>query len=183
MTVTKRVRKPIRRASSVSRSLGSGKSTQKSASQRRAQRLLRTEIEFLDNETFRESGAEEQILGKPEPLLKAAATDPDFARLTRGMNPSLARFCECPLLGSDEESRLFRRMNFLRFRANQLRSRLDGTRPSIRLMNQIEALLEEARQCRDHIIRANLRLVISIVRKHSGAILSFDELLSSDLHA
>lgn len=178
MTAAKGVQKQPRTPSPQSRPQSSGASGRKSAGRVRAQRLLMHEIEFLDNESFREPDVDEAILGAPEPLLEATATDPDFARLTRGMNPALARFCECPLLTSEEEARLFRRMNFLRFRANQLRSRLNESRPSKRLMDEIESLLDESRQCRDRIIRANLRLVISIVRKHSGAILSFDELLS-----
>lgn len=144
---------------------------------RRAANLLRQEVEFIPNEEFLKAGAEKEIL-VPEPLLEKLAVDEDFAKLTRGMQPSLARFCECPLLTAEQERNFFRRLNFLRYRINCLRSKLNEKRPSRTAVERIEALIDEAERVRDYIIRANLRLVISIVRKHIGSQMTFDELLS-----
>jgi len=85
------------------------------------------------------------------------------------------------LLSADEERRLFRRMNYLKFRANALRWQLDFDDPQAEQIAQLEQFLDEAAAVRDRIIRANMRLVISIVKKFVSPNFSFDELLSDGI--
>ena len=68
-------------------------------------------------------------------------------------------------------------MNYLKFAA-RLRSTLKPNRPSPRKLDEIEQSLNEANQAREHVIRANLRLVISNAGKYCSANYGFEDLVS-----
>ncbi len=80
---------------------------------------------------------------------------------------------DLPLLSPEGETFLFRKMNYLKFRAESSRqlNTQDGNYESMRF-------LEDANSVRNHIAECNLRLVISIARKFSNSNCDFDELMS-----
>ena len=82
------------------------------------------------------------------------------------------------LLTVDGEQFLFKRLNFLRFRANALEAASKGKRKSRKTQREIDRLLEEASLTREQIACANLRLATSIVRKHAPTPQDFDEMLA-----
>jgi RNA polymerase sigma factor (sigma-70 family) len=144
----------------------------------RAAGLLQTEIDFIDNASFRERGAEDEILAAETKLHTDAGRSPAKS----GEFPAhLARLCDADLLTAEQERGLFRRMNYLKFRANQLRSKLSLENPQEHRVSEIEALLNQARQTRDQIVQANMRLVIAIVKKFVAPGFSFDDLLSDGI--
>ena len=69
-------------------------------------------------------------------------------------------------------------MNFLKYKATKLREKLDAGQPKSSVMDQIEELYEEAVATKNQIIRANLRLVVSIAKRHVGPVENFFELVS-----
>jgi RNA polymerase primary sigma factor len=81
-------------------------------------------------------------------------------------------------LTREQERHLFRRMNYLKYQAHELRSALDPTRCKAAQLDAIERLQEEALAVKNQIIRANLRLVVSIAKKRVGATNNFFELVS-----
>ncbi len=81
---------------------------------------------------------------------------------------------ESRILTFEGEQFLFRRLNFLRFRANALRVTLSGKRPK-KTVAEIERLLQGAQETREDIARANMRLVMSVCRKLSSTLDDFDE--------
>ena len=95
-----------------------------------------------------------------------------------GLPPYLASLYEVPLLTRKQEAHLFRKMNYLKYKAGRLRAKLDPARPKRRLMDQIERLYDEAVSTKNQIIRANLRLVVSIAKRHVGPTQNFFELVS-----
>jgi RNA polymerase primary sigma factor/RNA polymerase sigma factor len=90
----------------------------------------------------------------------------------------LASLYDVPLLTREQEAHLFRKMNYLKYKARRLRETLDVNRPKSRLMGQIEKLYDESAAAKNQIIRANLRLVISIAKRYVGAAEDFFELVS-----
>jgi RNA polymerase sigma factor (sigma-70 family) len=103
------------------------------------------------------------------------------AKAPQGLPPYLASLYEVPevpLLTREEESYLFRKMNYLKYQAFRLRERLDPLRAQSGLIQQVEKRLEEAREVKNQIIRANLRLVVSIAKRHVGPANNFSELVS-----
>jgi RNA polymerase sigma factor (sigma-70 family) len=79
---------------------------------------------------------------------------------------------DMPLLSPEGESFLFRKMNYLKFLAEQSRTtkRADASK--------VASLLEDAEAVRNHIAECNMRLVISLARKFSTGAADFDELMS-----
>jgi RNA polymerase primary sigma factor len=73
---------------------------------------------------------------------------------------------------------LFRKMTYLKCQANEIRSKLDPSRAKTADLDQIERLQEDALAVKNQIIRANLRLVVSIAKRHVGPSNNFFELVS-----
>jgi RNA polymerase primary sigma factor len=148
---------------------------------RRARRLLRTEVEFVPNHAFHsmEAGHELTMLSRVE------AGEPEAAgnRLPKGLPPHLGRLCEPALLSAERERELFLQMNYLKYRANSVRSRLDPDQPDAEAVDRCERLLKAADVLRDRIIRANLRLVIAVVKKFVTPQHSFDDMLSDGMYS
>jgi len=90
----------------------------------------------------------------------------------------LASLYEVPLLNREQEYHLFRKMNYLKFKACKLRDQLDRSAPLVSLMDQVEKLHEEAQVVKNKIVQANLRLVVSIAKRHSGPSDDFFGLIS-----
>ena len=100
------------------------------------------------------------------------------SRVPSGMPRYLASLYEVPLLTREQEAHLFRKMNYLKYQARQLRETLDLDQPKVRLMDRIEKLYEESVSIKNQIIRANLRLVVSIAKRYVGPAQDFFELVS-----
>ncbi len=145
----------------------------------RARHILDQPLEYTFNPHFDEPNADEVILAAPlwesEPVRPAAATDPEVAA---AVPPYLSDMYETPLLTKEQEVYLFRKMNYLKYKAGQLRERLDPRTARSTQLDEIERLQKEALSVKNQIIRANLRLVVSIAKRHIGSLNSFDELVS-----
>lgn len=140
-----------------------------------ARRLASVETQWIYDQSFQQPEAEARILGDPD--AQPSATH-DSWKAVRQLPAHLARLCEAALLTVAEERALFRRLNYAKYRADQLRRQLDPRRPSRSLIEEIESLLELARGDRDRIVQANVRLAVSIAKKRATAVRPFDLLLS-----
>jgi RNA polymerase primary sigma factor/RNA polymerase sigma factor len=69
-------------------------------------------------------------------------------------------------------------MNYLKFRASSLRAKLDPSEPSVALMDEIEQLYRQSVEVKNHIVQANLRLVVSISKRHMKSSDDFFSLVS-----
>ncbi|MHC4177028.1 MAG: helix-turn-helix transcriptional regulator, partial [Planctomycetota bacterium] len=143
----------------------------------RAQRILELPLDHIPNEQFakvRSPSAEKAILRSPPESGRPAKK----SRLPSGLPPYLASLYEVPLLTREQEAHLFRKMNYLKYKAGKLREKLDPTRPKSTLMDRIERYVDQAVATKNQIIRANLRLVVSIAKRHVGPAENFFELVS-----
>jgi RNA polymerase primary sigma factor len=143
-------------------------------SEMRAKRLLDQPIEFMYHSSFEAPDADELILG---PVPQNADKHPAF-RAPPGLPPYLAQLYSIPLLSKEQEAYHFRKMNYLKFRAARLRDQLDVSRAKTRVMDQIERCLDEAVEVKNLLIRSNLRLVVSIAKKHVKPNGNFFEMVS-----
>jgi RNA polymerase primary sigma factor/RNA polymerase sigma factor len=140
----------------------------------RAVRILDLPLDYMENAMFSKPNVEQVVLG-PMP---ASAAPVKKSRLPSGLPPYLASLYEVSLLTREQEVHLFRKFNYLKYRASQLRAPLDPARAKSGVMDEIERFYEEAVATKNQIIRANLRLVVSIAKRHVGPSDNFFELVS-----
>ncbi len=142
----------------------------------RAIELLQDEIDYIPNEEFEaDLEWEEEVVGASLRVAEGSCSAP------ADLPAHLRRMCESDLLTHEQEQAIFRSMNYLKFRANALRVRLDLNDVDGELVREIDSLLTNAQTLRDHIIKANMRLVMSIVKKFVTPQQSFDEMLSDGI--
>ena len=149
-----------------------------SSTRLRACQLAGLETQWIHNESFQLPDAETTILSSER---VSPPCDLQTWKPVRTLPAHLARLCEAPLLTPAEERRLFRRMNFAKYRADQLRRQLNPKRPDRKLVQRLETLLDLARADRDRIVQANLRLIVSLAKKFATPTFTFDMLLSEGI--
>ena len=85
--------------------------------EQRALRIAELPLDYMANPYFGRASAETTIMGptpgSDQPVKKA--------RVPSGLPPYLASLYEVPLLTREQEAHLFRKMNFLKYRASKLR--------------------------------------------------------------
>ena len=140
----------------------------------RIKRLKATPIDFMNSEEFHVEGAEGEICGVA-PDYDAQTTK---VRVPSGLPAYLAELYKVPLLNKPQEQYYFRKMNFLKFQAAELQKELHVRRSNARAAKKIEALLDEANGIKNLLTRSNLRLVVSIAKRHLKPGVNFFELVS-----
>jgi RNA polymerase primary sigma factor len=145
-------------------------------------RMQQSGVEFIANPEFASRGGE-SILG--ERLLELGGESEKSVKPVKipDLPPHLARLCETKLLKPVEEHDLFQRMNYLRYRASQMLSNLSPESATSWDILRIHSLLKAADWHRDCVVKANMRLVISIVKKFVNTNNNFDDLLSDGIVA
>jgi RNA polymerase primary sigma factor len=132
----------------------------------RARHILDTEIRYIAHPSFDDPGARDAILA---PMPASGVAQVRRTRASAGLPPYLASlYHEGTLLSHEQEAHLFRKMNYLKSRASHLRDRIDPARARTADLDEIERLREEALAIRNQIVRANLRLVVSIAKRNVG---------------
>jgi RNA polymerase sigma factor (sigma-70 family) len=154
----------------------------------RAQRLMDQKIEYIGNDTFAAAAADRVKDAEFVADMPGAAEFEDSRRkmrIPKDAPPELASLYEVPLLTKDQEQHLFRQMNYLKFKASTLldgmkleTGRIDSTALRTQDLDQVEKYLKEANAIKDMLINCNMRLVVSIAKRHSGQTDNFFELLS-----
>jgi RNA polymerase primary sigma factor len=133
----------------------------------RARRILGTQLRYIAHPSFDDPGARDAILA-PMPAPDVAQA-PRRTEAPAGSSPYLAGvYREALLLSREQEAHLFRKMNYLKARASRTRDRIDPDRPRAAELDEVERLLDEAAAIKAQIVRANLRLVVSIAKRQRG---------------
>ena len=140
----------------------------------RATAISQLPIDYMPNALFARKSAE-KVVFQPFP---ENADAPKRVRRPTGLPAYLASLYEVPLLTREQEVWLFRKFNYLKYKAALLREQLQPERPSGRLMDQIELLYQEIVELKNKIVRSNLRLVVSIAKRRVSASDSFFDLVS-----
>jgi RNA polymerase primary sigma factor/RNA polymerase sigma factor len=141
----------------------------------RYERILQLALDHVPNDGFSQLTTEEEraVLG-PAPAPGNVKKTP---RPT-GIPSYLASLYETPLLVREQEVHLFRKMNYLKYKAGRLREQLDPRSPSMARMQDIQKLHDQSVTVKNDIVRANLRLVVSIAKRYSSGPDRLFELIS-----
>jgi RNA polymerase sigma factor (sigma-70 family) len=151
----------------------------------RAQRLLDLRLEYVPHPTFDDPANAAAILA-PMPDIEDYEAKRRAMRAPKDVGAELAPLYEVPLLNKEQEAHLFRKMNFLKYRASTLRDQfrkdsrdeVDGAKVRTQTLDEIDALLAEAEDIKKLLINANMRLVVNIAKKHIHQADNLFELIS-----
>lgn len=149
--------------------------------QRRAMAILARKIRFVPSDEFVEEQSARKILAAPFDLIRLSPvkTLESFELAGEQLLPEYLQILKtAPTLSREQEIELFRRYNYLKYLAAQVRSIIKLTHVSSKILTQIENYLAEAEAIRSVLIEANLRLVVSIASKHTTTGTGFTELVS-----
>lgn len=150
----------------------------------RAERLLEQPLDYIFHPSFEDETSEPEFLG-PMPGAAAYEAKRREMRVPKDVPAELATLYEWPLLTREQEQHLFRMMNYLKFKADQMRRRLrtaagkiDASQARVQDLDRIEELAAQANDVKELLINANMRLVVSIAKRHAAQTDNFFELLS-----
>jgi RNA polymerase sigma factor (sigma-70 family) len=150
----------------------------------RAQRLLEQPLDYIYHASFDEPAREAEILA-PMPDAEAYEAQRRQMKVPKDAPPELAPLYQMPLLTKEQEQHLFRKMNYLKHKAHRQRQelrlptgRVDVGKARTQDLDQIEDLQRQAQEVKAHLINCNMRLVVSIAKRHAAQADNFFELLS-----
>jgi RNA polymerase primary sigma factor len=152
-----------------------------------AQHSLAQPLDYIPHPSFDDPSLEAEILA-PMPDAEAYQAKRRVMHAPKDVSPELASCYVCPLLSKEQEQHLFRKMNFLKHKAAKLREQprkeggdineVDPSHVGYQTLKEIEDLQKEANAVKELLINANMRLVVSIAKKHAGQMDTFFELVS-----
>ncbi|MEL7238098.1 MAG: sigma-70 family RNA polymerase sigma factor [Planctomycetota bacterium] len=152
-----------------------------------AEKLSAAAVKFHDDELYHgddHADIERQIqtivddaFAQRDNNLAEEAT-PESRRVPRNLPPYLADLYRTPLLTPKLERALFLQFNYYKCRFSELRSKLDPHLCKRADQRELQHYLDAARAVKNQITQANLRLVVSVARKHLRPGLDIMELIS-----
>jgi RNA polymerase sigma factor (sigma-70 family) len=134
----------------------------------RIEKLSRRKMRFIDDPLYHQPDAEDLGIG---PAIEET-------RIPRDLPPYLQSLYRTPLLTPGRERALFLQFNFHKYQFVMARRRLDPQFARNRDLKVLEEHARRANEVKNKIVQANLRLVVSIARKHLRPNLSLMELIS-----
>ncbi|MGE0653476.1 MAG: sigma-70 family RNA polymerase sigma factor, partial [Alphaproteobacteria bacterium] len=140
-----------------------------------ARELKDNPIEHVFNELFLAPNADSLILDASEP---DGENDVKPVRIPPGLPNYLRSLYDVPLLTFDQEQYLFRKYNYLRYKAFKLVEDIEITGVTQAELDDIRTAVVRAEVVRNRLIRSNLRLVVNIAKKHVGWSPRFFEVIS-----
>ena len=144
----------------------------------RIKRVADHRVRFHDDPLFHQPDAESVIaaLVSAEELTKSPPAEE--LRVPRQLPAELAELYRTPLLSLGKERALFLKYNFHKYQFAAARRQLDEQVSRNRDLIQLEGALAKASAAREAIARANLRLVVSVAKRHLRPGVSLTELMS-----
>lgn len=144
----------------------------------RLEKLNRRKTKFIDDPLYHQPDAEAVVGQIASAELLEAPADREANRVPKDLPPYLAELYRTALLSPAKERALFLKFNFHKWQFVSARRQVEPQSIRVRDLNRMEGFWRKAVDTKNAIVRANLRLVVSIARKHLRPGLSLMELVS-----
>lgn len=141
----------------------------------RAETIGELPLDYIYNEDFEDASRDAEFTAE----MPKAAVEPRKVRKPAGLPSYLAALYEVDLLNREQEGHLFRQMNYYKHCAARLRDSLEltpGNKSAV--MDQIDEYYAAAVRVKNRIVQCNLRLVVSIAKRHVASSDDFFALIS-----
>jgi len=132
----------------------------------RVRRLLKRRTRFYDDSLYHQDDAAQAIADIVAAEEIGQEPNREELRVPRDLPAYLQDLYRTPLLSKSKERALFLKFNFHKYQFAHGRRKLDAERVRHRDLELLEAILADAAATKNQIVRANLRLVVSVARKH-----------------
>jgi RNA polymerase sigma factor (sigma-70 family) len=146
--------------------------------QDRVAQLNKRKIRFIDDLLYHQADADRaiaDIVSQQELGVASAVID---TRVPRDLPPYLRDLYRTPLLSPARERALFLKFNFHKYQFVTARRRLEPEFATGRDLAVLEQHLRQITSTKNEILQANLRLVVSVARRHVRPNISLMELIS-----
>jgi len=137
--------------------------------------IRNVQLAYVPNEAYQADTFEATIKSAG---CKDTSESGEFGSAATDLTASDTRLCQSDLLTSKQEAKLFHQMNLLKYCFCELREEIERDGPELEQISLAEALLNKAYVTRNQIVRANMRLVVSLARKFVSPQHVFDDHLS-----
>ncbi len=138
----------------------------------RVRHWMETDIECLGAKALRAAVVDDEEIRRAFELAEG------YAPAAPADATTVADAAPVELLKPAEEVLHFRAMNLLKLRARRLQRRLSLDRPSRAAVDAIERCVDGALRLRNRIVRANVRLVVSVAKQFANRLSTLPELVS-----
>ncbi len=144
----------------------------------RLDRLNKRKIRFIDDPLYHQPDAAAVIneIASQQDVMGGGKVEE--RRIPRDLPPYLQELYRTPLLSAAGERALFLKYNFHKFEFVAARRKLEPQFARAHDLNALEAIRRRVVETKNLIVKSNLRLVVSVARKHLRAGLSLMELIS-----
>jgi len=142
------------------------------------EKVLSFRVKYVPNPVFAAPDAEEICLGDEKLFTYPPEPPADRFEPPEGVPPYLAELYGIPLLSREREKELFRKYNYIKYLAAMLQEKIRRAGYRTGMIERFEELREAAAQIRRILIRCNLRLVVSIAKRHTGPLATLSDLTS-----
>jgi RNA polymerase sigma factor (sigma-70 family) len=140
--------------------------------------LSSRKVRFIDDPLYHTPDAESAVNEIASAEVLPASPKSEDLRIPRDLPPYLQDLYRTPLLTPGRERALFLKFNFHKYQFVKARRALEPNFARVRELDSMESHLRKAIDTKNEIIRANLRLVVSVARKHLRPGMNFMELIS-----
>jgi RNA polymerase sigma factor (sigma-70 family) len=144
----------------------------------RIARLCKRKITFIDDDLYQQPDAGDAVKAIVSQQEIRPEVSSEELRVPRDLPAYLQELYRTPLLTPSAERALFLKFNFHKHQFIQARRELEPQFARSRHLDRLEQHLHDATQTKNAIVAANLRLVVSVARKHLRAGLNLMELIS-----
>ena len=140
--------------------------------------IVKMQIHYIPSAEFAAPEAEPQCLGDDGLFTFPPEPGEDMLDAPAGIPTYLGELYRIPLLTRAREGELFRKYNYIKYRMAMLQEQVRAQGYVTELVDRFDAFRRGADQVRQILIRCNLRLVVSVAKRHVGPLVKLMDLVS-----